>query len=90
LKNPKLEASKLIGRWVVFYLVSSLIVGIEAQLSLLPEFIKVGGVMIDVREVVKLLLTFAGTYLDKWKHEKIKQVPKAAKDGGKSYGILPF
>ena len=86
IKKPKLEALKEVGRWLALYLASSLIIGIEAQLDLLPEYLKVGSVLIDVRQVVVFGLTFAGRYLDKLKHEK----GKVGKRKKKSYGLIPF
>lgn len=79
-KKPIAEALKEIGRWLVLFLASSLLVGIESQIDLIPD---------EVRPVVAFLLTIAFRGLDKYKHE-LGKIKGELTDMGKSFGLLPF
>jgi len=91
-KDPQMEAIKEVGRWVVCFLFTSLLFGIEAQMELIPEKLEVWFFIVPVREIVRLGLTGAFRYADKFKHEdskaKVKSMGEVSK--GVSYGLLPF
>lgn len=73
-RKATIEALKEVGRWLVLFLASSLIIGLEAQVKLLPDFVKVAGIMINIRQAAVAALTFAGRYIDKYLHETGKEI----------------
>lgn len=78
-KSPLLEAVKEAGRYAIF-------TAISVFLTTLLDKIK----GIENQEVLVLILTLVLRFIDKYKHEYLKD-RKSGKDYiSKSYGILPF
>lgn len=78
-KSPLLEAVKEAGRYAIF-------TAISVFLTTLLD--KVKG--IENQEVLVLLLTLALRFLDKLKHEMLKEKKAGKEFVSKSYGLLPF
>lgn len=78
-KNPLLEAVKEAGRYAIFTAVSIF-------LTTLLDKVKA----IENQEVLVLVLTLVLRFLDKWKHEYLKDRKAGKYFVSKSYGILPF
>jgi len=89
MKNPKIEALKEVGRWVLLFVVSWVITATLDQITNVPEMAQVDiwvfSYMIPVRQLFTIGLTMAGRYADKFVYESTKQNFTV-----QTKGILPF
>lgn len=86
LNTPKWEATKTVIRWVIFFIVASVITDILKQIEVIPERacwnLDSGLLCFTIREKVKILLTLALGYVETYTHRanKMDHIPS---------GILP-
>lgn len=89
MKNPKIEALKEVGRWVILFVVSWIITSTINQVGNVPETAQINvwvfTYMVPVRQLFVVSLTMAGRYADKYLHETSKQEIEV-----KFKGLLPF
>lgn len=98
MKNPNTEGLKEVARWIVLFLVSSVVSWFIAetlkQITQVPEVFNlklwVFTYAIPVRSLFTYGLTFAGRWLDKYLHESSKQTKGYAIGSATPKGILPF
>lgn len=98
MKNPNIEGLKEVARWVVLFLVSSIISWFITetlkQITAVPEVFNlkvwVFTYAIPVRELFTFGLTFTGRYVDKYLHESSKQTKEHVVGSATPKGILPF
>lgn len=98
MKNPNTEGLKEVARWIVLFLVSSVISWFITetlkQITAVPEFFSfkvwVFTYSIPLRSLLSYALTFGGRWLDKYLHENSKQTKGYALGETKPSGLLWF
>jgi len=85
------EGVKEVGRWLIFWLASDIVVQLVKQTGLVPELLSlkvwVFTLAFPLRASLKGLLTLSLRYLDKKRHKDWKLAhPRSEKNGG----LLPF
>ena len=94
MTKPQIEAIKEIGRWIVLFIASWIIVQIVNQIAVVPQIwdLKIWEFhfFIPVRELFLAGLTLAGRFIDKWKFESSKELSESLGNKELRKGLLPF